>query len=205
VAAFLDDAGQYFRSRPVILIIDDLALDAILGPALLAAGCSPDEDEIFLALAGPIHEQVVMPGLLVKPVSEPNLTDFSVTKLKAFAESEDRPDEVRLVAEIIRRREELTGSGRGLIAQLDGASGAMLWSHDDGQDVWINLLATRVPYRGLGLATALLQHCLAESYANGRRSIIINVKTKNNEAIRLYNRLGFTDEIYHRRQYLLER
>src|SRR6266481_1083864 len=53
VPEFLADATSYFDNRAVNIWLEDRALDATLGPALVAAGASRDKDNTHLAHAGP--------------------------------------------------------------------------------------------------------------------------------------------------------
>lgn len=58
-------------------------------------------------------------------------------------------------------------------------------------EIHINNLALRPPYRGLGYGTALMQHVLAEARRLGARRATLEVRSGNAGALRLYERLGF--------------
>ena len=95
----------------------------------------------------------------------------------------------------------LSGTGRFSFAQAGGDPAAILGLFD-GDDRHIFLLATRVPFRHRGIARWLLAHTIAAAYADGCRSVLINCDPADTP-IRLYRRLGFTDEVYWRQRYEL--
>jgi ribosomal protein S18 acetylase RimI-like enzyme len=202
VKEFLADARRYYGHRPVFINIDDADTDSELGPALIEAGCSRGKADIFLAHVGPVARFTPLQGLQMKLVSESNFPEFAETRLRAFADSEEEPDGDRLRDEIDRRRAELAGSGRGMLARFQGEPAGVMWWYDEGGDVWILYLATRMPFRGRGIGRRLLSQCLVDSYDRGCRSVMINVETHNTRAIRLYLHLGFRDQIHWRRRYL---
>ena len=202
-AGFLADLRSYYGRAIVVINLDDNSLEEQLAPALAAAGWRKDSNDVFLAHVGPVPEANPGPAIELEPAAEANLREFAWTGLIAFDDVEAEPDGETLAAEMARRREELTGSGRGLLARFEGApAGIMRW-FEEPHDIWIRGLAVRPVYRGLGIGNALLRRRLAEDYAAGRRSVLINVDRGNSDARRLYDRLGFTDEVYWRIQLIL--
>jgi ribosomal protein S18 acetylase RimI-like enzyme len=202
VAGFLADLRVYYGNKAVHIHLDSEALVERVGPKLLAAGCALGRKDIFLAHVGSTS---VMPkpgpDLYIEPAVEGNLAGFAEARLRAFADNEGPLDERALQEEVERRRGELGGIGRGLLARIEDQAAGMIWWYDDPLDIWINFLATRVPFRGRGIGEALLRSCLAQQYDEGRRSVLINVLVDNERAIRLYRRLGFTDMVYWRLRY----
>ncbi len=100
------------------------------------------------------------------------------------------------------RRAEMAGEGRFLLARFEAEVVSVL----PGTRARIALsscFGTRVPFRGRAIANGLLCHALADVYARGRRSVIINAVPEDTP-VQLYRRLGFVDETYRRRLYLLE-
>ena len=65
----------------------------------------------------------------------------------------------------------------------------------EGDDRFIFLLATRLPFRNRGITRWLLARVIGEASADGHRSVLINCDPADTP-IRLYRRLGLTDEIY---------
>ena len=58
-------------------------------------------------------------------------------------------------------------------------------------EIHINNLAMRPAYRQQGIGTALLHHVLAEARELGARRATLEVRASNEDARRLYERLGF--------------
>jgi ribosomal protein S18 acetylase RimI-like enzyme len=144
----------------------------------------------------------------VTRVHPSNLAEFVTVKLKAFANSEETPPEENLQAELKQRRLELSGTAQGMLALVGGQAAGIIWWYKEAgpeaTDWWINWLGTRVPYRDQGIGSALLRQCLADGYATGCRSTMINVLAENKRATRLYQGVGFQDEIYWRQRYIFD-
>jgi GNAT superfamily N-acetyltransferase len=117
-----------------------------------------------------------------------------VTKLQGFASSDEPPSSDAVMAGVALRRAELAGEGRFMLARLAGEPAAIIGWYE-GEDRYIFLLATRVPFRNRGIARYLLCQALREAYRHGARSVIINADPADTP-IQLYRRLGFTDEVY---------
>jgi [ribosomal protein S18]-alanine N-acetyltransferase len=58
-------------------------------------------------------------------------------------------------------------------------------------EIHINNIAMRPRFRGYGIGTALLHHILAEARHLGARRATLEVRASNEQARRLYERLGF--------------
>ncbi|OFW03631.1 MAG: ribosomal-protein-alanine N-acetyltransferase [Acidobacteria bacterium RIFCSPLOWO2_02_FULL_68_18] len=58
-------------------------------------------------------------------------------------------------------------------------------------EVHINNVAIRPPFRAQGIGTALLRHVLGEARQLGARRATLEVRSSNERARRLYERLGF--------------
>lgn len=207
VSGFVADVRQTYGQRPTLIMVDGRNADVELGPALAAAGCSVDKTDLFFAHVGQVPEAPVIHGLRIEAVDDSKLEAFAGTRLRAFANSDEGPNENDLSDEVNRRRDELTGTGRGWLARIGGTGDpvGVIWWYDEPDRVWINYLATRVLFRGRGIGQALLCRCLANGYGRGCDSAIINVQSHNTDALRLYRRLGFSDEIYWRRRYAVQR
>lgn len=199
--SFLADMRAFYGDGEVLVNLDDPSLEEALAAQLEAAGWREDESDMFLAHTGAVPLARPETDLVLEPATEGNLREFALVGLVGFDDVEEQPEEKTLAAEIERRRQELTGSGRGLLARYNGAPvGIMRW-FDEPPDIWIRGLAVRPAFRGLGIGSALIERRLADGYAAGQRSLLINVALKNHGAQRLYRRLGFNDEVYRRRQY----
>jgi ribosomal protein S18 acetylase RimI-like enzyme len=193
------DVRDYYGDTAVSICIDDRQLDAELGPALAAAGCSKGADETFLAHVGPPPRAPAVEGLEFVPVDESTVRDYVIAKRKGFASSEAPPDEGEVNDEVALRLAELRGGGWFLVGHLQGeAAGVIGWY--EGHDRFVFQLATRVPFRRRGIARALLCHAIADAYARSCRSVIISGDAES-APVGLYRSLGFTDEVYWRRRY----
>jgi GNAT superfamily N-acetyltransferase len=206
VDGFLDDLRAHYagQAHPIHVYVDNAWADAELGPALRQAGWQPEAPEIYLAHVGPVAPPCDVPGLEIWPVLEANLGQFAATQLRAVSDCEEAPDPSRVKAEITRRALELSGTGRGLLAKICGQPVAAIWWHEEPLDIWINHVSTRVPFRRQGIAGELLRQCTEDAYYRGYKSVLINVDSDNLPARRLYHRLGFRDEVYWCRPYVLD-
>lgn len=204
VGAFLADLRKYYGHRSLHIYVDTKEADRKLGPALREAGCSVGTTEVFFAHVGGIPEFPTIQGMEVEGVGGLNVKEFVITRVQAFEDTEERPLDESIRQEVAQRRAELTGTGRGMIARIGGEPAGVIWWYENPKDILIMFVGTRLPFRKQGVANWLLSQLLADSYRQGKRSVIILVGSDNVGVIRLYRRLGFTDEVYWRRQYQME-
>jgi GNAT superfamily N-acetyltransferase len=199
VPALLADMRAYYGDMGAGIYVDDRRMDARLGPALVAAGCRRGTAQVHLAHVGAIPEVRPVPGILLEPMTAATIAEWSTVKLRGFASSEDAPDPARLAHEVALRRAEIAGEGRFFFARAGREATAVIGLYE-GDDRFVFLLATRVPFRHRGIARWLLSHVIAEAYAEGHRSVLINCDPADTP-IRLYRRLGFVDEVYWQQRY----
>ena len=196
---FVQDLREYFGGAPVRIIVDGPAVDPEVGAALLAAGCSANHALVYLAHVGSVPEARAVSEMRVEAVTEETLREFVATRIKGFADSEATPPAAQVDAEAARRRAVLDAGSHLFIARMGGAAaGVVGWR--EGRDRFIFQLATRLPFRGRGIATSLLCGILADAYAGGCASVIINADPAG-LAVHLYRRLGFVDEVYRQQRY----
>jgi ribosomal protein S18 acetylase RimI-like enzyme len=122
------------------------------------------------------------------------------TKLRGFSDAP--PDAAVAREQEAIRRAEMADAGRFRLARIDGEPAAVLGWYEDA-DRFIFNLATRAPFRMRGVARHLLCAFLAESATLGSRSVLINADTAAT-SINLYQRLGFSDEVYWRAKYEIQ-
>jgi GNAT superfamily N-acetyltransferase len=201
VPAFLADARAYFGELPVEIWVEGRSLDATLKPAFISAGCAQEAENVSLAYVGVRPEAAVCSDLTVELATAETLTDYALTKLKGFANSESDPTAQQLEYELAIRKSEMAGDGRHRIARIAGEPAAIVGYYDRADRSIFNL-ATRLPFRNRGIAKHLLLVVLADSFDRGCRSVIIGTDPADTP-IQLYRRLGFTDEVYWRGAYLL--
>ncbi len=199
VPAFLVDVRAYYGQGRVLIFVDDRDVDATLGPLLVAAGCRDAEAQVYLALVGPLPSVATVPDISIDPVTEDNLQEFVIAKIMGFEDSEEQPDHEQIDADISLRRAEMRGGGSFRLARV-GRDPAGIVGWYEGPDRFIFILATRVPYRRRGIGQSLLADAVADAFASGCRSVIINVNPEGGP-IGLYRALGFSDEVYWRHRY----
>jgi ribosomal protein S18 acetylase RimI-like enzyme len=200
VPRFIEDLREYSCEQEITFHVDDRELDERIGPFLVESGCTPDVAEVFVAHTGgmPIlaYESE---NLSVEGVNEDTIEEAVRTERKGFADSEAESD-----AEELRRRltlctAEMGGQGRFLLGRIAGEPASVVGFYE-GEDRFVHHLATRVPFRRRGIASRLLWEVLAGSRERGCRSTIISA-AENGCPVGLYRSLGFTDEVYWRREY----
>lgn len=198
-ARFVRDLREYFDGAPVRIVMDDPAAGREIGSALLAAGCTADHALAYLAHVGAVPAPPDVPGMSVEAVTEETLREFVTARIEGFADSEDEPPAAQVDAEAARRRVVLGAGSHFFIARIGGTAASVVgWR--EGRDRFVFQLATRVPFRGRGIATALLCGILTDAYAGGCASVVINADPED-LAIHLYRRLGFVDEVYRQQRY----
>jgi GNAT superfamily N-acetyltransferase len=195
------DARAYYGDVPFSIFTEGEDADATLRPALEATGWIPGPIQIHLAHMGAVPEPRPVPGVTIERIDEAGAEEWTRVKLKGFASSEDEPDPESVRFDVALRRAEMAEEGRFALARTAGGEpAAIIGRYEAAQDTIISLLATRVPYRNRGIARWLLSRAIAEAYACGHRSISISCDPEDTP-IRLYRRLGFTDEVHRRRPY----
>jgi GNAT superfamily N-acetyltransferase len=203
VPEILRDAREYFADETFALriMIDDRALAAKIGPALEAAGLELGEGTVFLAHVGDLPQEREEPGIRIEEVGRGGLWEYEDTRRKGFADSDEPSPPEDLELGVRLRIAEMEGGACYWLARADGQpAGCLGWY--DFEDRLAFSLATRVPYRNRGIARLLLTRLLHESKEAGARAVIINANEEGTP-VRLYRRLGFTDEVYWRVTYEL--
>lgn len=200
VPSFIEDLREYAGEEEITFHVDDRELDERIGPVLLQSGCTSDVAEVFLAHTGRMpHLASESEDLSVEVVNEDTIEEAMRTERKAFADSEAAPDPEELRRRLSLRRAEMGGQGRFLLARV-GAEPASTLAFYEREDRFVHHLATRVPFRRRGIARWLLTGVLAGARERGCRSTIISA-AENGHPVDLYRSLGFTDEVYRRREY----
>lgn len=201
VPELLAEIRRVYGHSAVTVNVDDRARDAELGPALAAAGFTPDERTTFLAFVGE-------PPVVARPdgveVAESGIDDLDVwarIKLQGFGNSDAEPDGDALAREVSLRRAEIRGEARLRLALVDDEPACAIAFYD-GPDLLIFNLATPPRFRGRGLARLLLLDTVAGADAARCRSAVINADEED-WPVTWYHRLGFTDEVYWRHRYRL--
>lgn len=200
VEACLAELRAFFGERPVNLWLDDSDVMAQLTQALLRHGCYPDFEASYL-VHYPDHLPPNPDGAVQTRVgTADDIETFVRVKRKAFMATERETDPGHLQAEVARRRQECAGPGRFMLAEVDGETAGVISWLEDGPDCFINLVATRVPFRRQGMAGQLVDAMLRHCYADGKRGVIV---VPEPAVTKLYLARGFTDIVSWRRAYRL--
>jgi GNAT superfamily N-acetyltransferase len=155
---------------------------------------------VFLAHTGGMPLLASEPeDLSVEAVNEGTIEEAMKTERKGFSGSEAEPSGEELRRRLTLRKAEMGGQGRFMLARVGGEPASVLTFYE-GEDPFVHHLATRVPFRGLGIASWLLSEVLTGALERGCRSTIISAAEKGRQ-VGLYRSLGFTDEVYCRREY----
>jgi ribosomal protein S18 acetylase RimI-like enzyme len=173
--------------------IDDPATNSVLGPRLLARGWSVDGGNVTLAWVGEPPETTVAGGVEIDDA--PDLEQWASTKLRGFTDDDAEPTRDSLRAELGLRRAEAGTISRLRLARVEDEPVAVIGWYDDGQDVDVFNLATRLDWRGRGIARQLLTSCVAEGLGRGARSVVISTDVDDTPQ-EWYRRLGFSDALF---------
>jgi ribosomal protein S18 acetylase RimI-like enzyme len=199
VDALIAEAEEIVATDSLTLELDDRATAAVLGPALEAAGFEPGTAAVHLAYLGGLDAAGHGPaGMRTDdvPFDGASMESWATVKLQAFADAETPPAAEELERELVVRRAEMAGQGRALAAWIDREIVAIA-SYYEGDDRFIFVLGTRVPYRHLRIGRALLARVVHDPAASACRSVLINAD-EGGRPEALYRTLGFTDEVHWR-------
>lgn len=198
----LEEVRQQYGAGPARVYVDDRNLNCALNKAMVASGCRPSCELIYLAHLGKPPQIESVPELSVEHVTGDNIRDYEIVRMKGFSDSEDDPDQSEVAANVDALTADL-GEGCELIVARVGQEAAAIAGWYEGQDRLVFHLATRVPFRNRGIARHLLSRVTCETYAQGRRSVTIFTDPEDTP-IHFYRRLGFTGEVYWQARYVYE-
>ena len=110
----------------------------------------------------------------------------------AFGEWPDRqPSTLATWQAMVTRREGFTTDQLQLAVSADGRIVGAAFLIDDGQELWVDKLATHPEFRGLGIGSALMLRAFVLAHARGRLRTCLSTDS-NTGALPFYERLGFT-------------
>ena len=194
-SAFHADVNAFYGRCRVLVFTHGQAVDSRLSDTLEQAGCTRGTAKLYLAHVSTGVSPAAESGpALIEPVTRSNFLDYTITKLKAFADSEEEPDQAAVEAGMATRRADLNADGAFLIARVGDEAAAIIGLYE-GPDRYIFNLATRTPFRNQGIARQLLARVIADTYAQGKRSLLIATDPADTP-LQFYRRMGFVDAIY---------
>jgi GNAT superfamily N-acetyltransferase len=108
----------------------------------------------------------------------------------AFSEWPDRqPSTLAIWQAMVTRREGFTTDQLQLAVSADGRIVGAAFLIDDGQELWVDKLATHPEFRGLGIGSALMRRAFVLAHARGRLRTCLSTDS-NTGALPFYERLG---------------
>lgn len=201
VPAFRAELSAVFGPRDVRVQVEGEAYTDELDQALLAHGFTDPATSVYLVHVGDPPDVTEPDGFVFDRVGADGLEEFSVTKLRGFASSEDDPAREAIDNELDFRRAELNDRNGFAIGRIDAEpAGIAAWY--GGGDALIFLVATRIGFRRRGVASTLIRRVLDIEHENGSRSVLINADV-DDHPVEIYRRLGFSDEVFRQRTYTL--
>lgn len=200
VPAAIVECRCHFPVGGITLWVEGRKRDAKLRPALRRAGAREAFEACYMAHAGPGSNppQPLPAGLRLVMGGEAELDDFVRIKQQAFMATEYLPSEQSLRAERARRLGELRHSGGMCLVYRGDEAVAGASFFRVGPDWFLNLLVTRVPYRGRGIGRALVDAVVERGYRAGAEAVVV---VPDPAVERLYRRAGFAEEVLWRRAY----
>ena len=192
-------AADFYETPDFDVWVDDRSRAQRLASALHSAGRAPAQDTTVLALVGLVRAEPGPPNMTVEDVTGlEQLRLWAEVKLQGFADDEAQPTAENIEAELEGRQGEWPVC-RYQLARVAGEPVAVLGCYT-GEDQMVFNLATRLPFRHRGIAQSLLRGWSKDDATPGVRSRLINCDD-GGPAHALYQRLGFTDEVYWQRRY----
>jgi ribosomal protein S18 acetylase RimI-like enzyme len=81
-----------------------------------------------------------------------------------------------------------------LVVEREGRVAATIMAGYDGHRGWVYYLAVAPPYRGQGVATALMRHVEEELQARGCPKLSLLVRSTNADVLAFYRQLGYAQD-----------
>ncbi len=130
------------------------------------------------------------PGILLRDSTPADEVEALEMMELAFSQWPDRPRSTLAAWQaMVTRREGFTPDQLQVAVTGEGKVVGAAFLIDDGQELWVDKLATHPQLRGQGIGSALLQRALVLSHARGRRATCLSTDS-NTGALPFYERLG---------------
>jgi ribosomal-protein-alanine N-acetyltransferase len=126
-----------------------------------------------------------------KKLTELLIDDMKVDDLSEILSIERASFEIPW-SEILFHNEIFKAIAVSRVARINGKVAGYLCANIIIDEGHILNLAVHPEHRGAGIASRLLQHMIAEMRDRGCRSIFLEVRISNRNALKMYEKLGFT-------------
>jgi mycothiol synthase len=131
-----------------------------------------------------------LPGIVLRQSTSADEVEALELMELAFSQWPDRPPSALASWQaMVTRREGFTSDQLQLAVSADARIVGAAFMIDDGQELWIDKLATHPQYRGLGIGSALMRRMFVMAHARGRRTTCLSTDS-NTGALPFYERLG---------------
>jgi len=171
--------------------IEDCRVDAIA--LLRAAGAIPVRTAWILRLE---HDRTApprpgdVPGVALRDSAPADEIEALETMELAFSEWPDRPPSTLATWQaLVTGREGFSSDQLQVAVSDDGRIVGAAFLIDDGQELWVDKLATHPQFRGRGIGSALLRRAFVMSHSRGRRATCLSTDSHTG-ALPFYQRLG---------------
>jgi GNAT superfamily N-acetyltransferase len=132
------------------------------------------------------------PGIVLRGSTPADEVETLEMMELAFREWPDRrPSTLATWQALVTRREGFTADQLQLAVAPDARIVGAAFLIDDGQELWVDKLATHPGFRGRGIGSALMRRTFALAHARGRRATCLSTDSTTG-ALPFYERLGMT-------------
>ncbi len=131
-----------------------------------------------------------MPGIVLRESTPADEVEALELMELAFSEWPDRPPSTLVAWQaMVTRREGFTADQLQLAVSADARIVGAAFMIDDGEELWVDKLATHPEFRGLGIGSALMRRTFVLAHSRGRRATCVSTDS-NTGALPFYERLG---------------
>jgi GNAT superfamily N-acetyltransferase len=131
-----------------------------------------------------------LPGIVLRDSRPADEVEALEMMELAFSQWPDRqPSTLATWKAMVTRREGFTADQLQLAVGADARIVGVAFLIDDGQEMWVDKLATHPGFRGRGIGSALMRRTFVLAHARGRRATCLSTDSTTG-ALPFYQRLG---------------